>query len=98
MLPILLLAGLAPMAAPAQAAPDGTVYPPRPPVSGREECPRAEPRLARQPRQVRPQRLIELPPGRLELTVLREVDGCPIPAVLREGLGAASNPEGRPNR
>ena len=36
---------------------------------------------------VRPQRLDELPPGRLELTVLREVDGCPQPAVIRENIG-----------
>ena len=32
-------------------------------------------------------RLDELPPGRLELTVYREVGGCPIPAVLQEGIG-----------
>ena len=31
-------------------------------------------------------RLDQLPPGRLELTVQREVDGCPIPAILREGI------------
>ena len=46
-------------------------------------------------RTVRPRTLDELPPGRLELTVLREVDGCPIPVVLREGLGAAPAPERR---
>ncbi len=44
---------------------------------------------------LRPRRLDELPPGRLELTVLREFDGCPIPAVVREGLGAAGDPDGR---
>jgi hypothetical protein len=48
-----------------------------------EELPRA-----------RARRLDELPPGRLELTVLREFDGCPIPAVLREGLGGRVVPEG----
>ena len=31
----------------------------------------------------------ELPPARLEHTVLREFDGCPIPAVVREGIGAS---------
>ena len=36
---------------------------------------------------VRPQRLDELPPGRLELTVMRVVDGCPQPAVIRENIG-----------
>ena len=38
---------------------------------------------------VRPQRLDELPPGRLELTVMRVVDGCPQPAVIRENIGPA---------
>ena len=37
-------------------------------------------------------RLDELPPGRLELSVLRQVNGCPIPAVVREGIGG--NPNG----
>ena len=36
---------------------------------------------------VTPQRLDELPPGRLELTVMRMVDGCPQPAVIRENIG-----------
>jgi hypothetical protein len=35
-----------------------------------------------------PQRLDQLPPGNLTLTVLREVDGCPQPATVREGYGA----------
>jgi len=38
---------------------------------------------------VAPQRLDELPPGRLELTVMRMVDGCPQPAVIRENIGPA---------
>jgi hypothetical protein len=33
-----------------------------------------------------------MPPGRLELAVLREVDGCPIPAVVRESWS------GKPSR
>ncbi len=39
------------------------------------------------PIDARSQRLDQLPPGRLELTVMREIDRCPIPAVLREGIG-----------
>lgn len=35
----------------------------------------------------RARRLDQLPPGRLELSVMREIDRCPIPAVLREGIG-----------
>jgi hypothetical protein len=42
---------------------------------------------ARPERNLRPQRLDELPAGNLELTVLRQVDGCAEPAILREGLG-----------
>ena len=38
-------------------------------------------------------RLDQLPPGRLELTVLREVGNCPEPVVLREGIGG--NPDSR---
>jgi hypothetical protein len=50
------------------------------------KCARADVTLAR-PADARARRLDQLPPGRLELTVLREIDRCPIPAVLREGIG-----------
>ena len=42
---------------------------------------------------VRPtaRRLDQLPPGRLELTVLRQMGSCPEPVVLREGIGG--NPD-----
>ncbi len=60
------------------------------------DCPNARTYHAEDgPARLRPRRLDELPPGRLELTVLREFDGCPIPAVMREGLGAAGDPDGR---
>ena len=53
------------------------------------DCPSARRHEAgRSPRPMRPQRLTELPPGRLELAVLREIDHCPVSAVLREGVGA----------
>ena len=62
------------------------------------KCPNATVRQAAIPERVAPQRFDQLPPGRLELTVLREFDRCPIPAVLREGIGgnpAAGEPERR---
>ena len=51
------------------------------------KCPNATVRQADEGAAPRARRLDELPPGRLELAVLREVDGCPIPAVLQEGIG-----------
>jgi hypothetical protein len=50
-------------------------------------CVDAEPRRT-QGQPLGPQRLDQLPQGRLTLTVLREVDGCPQPATIREGYGA----------
>ncbi len=41
----------------------------------------------------RARRLDELPPGRLEFAVLREVDGCVIPAMVHENIGSDSQPE-----
>ena len=59
------------------------------------ECPEARSYYAgKSPSAATARRLDQLPPGRLELTVLREVNGCPIPAVIREGMGAASDPDG----
>jgi len=72
------------LAAPAaiQAAPPNTVPPDR---AARKVCPDLGPRIATVLRKsVRPQRLDELPPGRLEHSVFRQVDGCAIPAVVRE--------------
>ena len=59
-----------------------------------DKCPNATSWFAGQSRGADARRLDQLPPGRLELTVLREVDGCPIPAVLREGI--SSWPSERP--
>ncbi len=56
--------------------------------SAQKTCPDIRPRIATVLRKnVRPQRLDRLPPGRLEHSVFRQVDGCPIPAVLRDGIG-----------
>ena len=52
------------------------------------KCPNAYPRVAEEGMGgARPRTLGELPPGRLELAVVREIDGCAIPAVVREGIG-----------
>ena len=59
-----------------------------PDSAARKICPDLGPRIAAVLRKsVRPQRLDELPPGRLEHSVFRQVDGCPIPAVVREDVG-----------
>ena len=36
----------------------------------------------------RPRRLGELPPGDLQLTVMREIEGCQEPVIVRQGFGA----------
>ena len=56
-------------------------------VGAGPKCPRATVHQATQGDVPRPRRFNELPAGRLELAVLREFDGCPIPAVLQEGIG-----------
>jgi hypothetical protein len=55
--------------------------PPVPPTRAFAAC-AAGPTLAqRTPRAERPQKLGELPPGRMYHAVVRSVDGCPIPAM-----------------
>ena len=51
------------------------------------KCPEATLRHAEEDVPRGSRRLIELPPGRLELAVLRVFENCPIPAVVREGIG-----------
>jgi hypothetical protein len=40
-------------------------------------------------------RLGELPPGSLMLAVVREVEGCQQPVIVRQGYGAMAQPERR---
>ncbi|MFL6863550.1 MAG: hypothetical protein ACJ8DZ_11155 [Allosphingosinicella sp.] len=57
---------------------------PAPPAPSRRAFPAcaAGPTLAqRPPRAERPQKLGELPPGRIYHAVVRSVEGCPIPAM-----------------
>jgi hypothetical protein len=93
MLLTILLAALQLAQAPAAPAPVSEIPRLSPPDSRAKDCPRTTLRYAEEdvPRGAR--RLIELPPGRLELAVMREFDGCAIPAVVREGIGG--NPAGR---
>ena len=57
--------------------------------AARKDCRDTMLHMTEQPGSTRARRLDQLPPGRLELTVMRQVGGCPIPAVLREGIGGA---------
>ena len=98
MLLTLLLTALSSVAAPAPERPVTITTAPPIAVDAPKACPRAEVRMAEWPKGVRAERLIELPPGRLELTVLREFDGCPIPAVIREGIGGFEAPTPNPGR
>jgi hypothetical protein len=82
-MPILVPALLL-LAAPAQAAPPA---PAKPLSRVFADC-HAGPTLAqRAPKAERPQKLGELPPGRLYLTVVRTLDGCPIPAMSEVRVG-----------
>ena len=95
MLLTILLAALQLAQAPAAPAPEAGLRPLVRPDAGPKHCPRATLRYAEENGPSGPRRLIELPAGRLELAVMREFDGCPIPAVVREGFGG--NPV-RPDR
>lgn len=95
---LLPLAAVALIAAAPEAAetPTGAaVNPPRPISPTLKNCPDAGAYHALTPYRAVPQRLIDLPPARLELTVRRSFDGCAEPAVIREGIGAPGAPEGR---
>ena len=88
-MPIPLLFAVATLSVAAAPAAPSAGQDVRAPAESAKGCVRPRTRHAsilRKP--VRPERLIDLPPGRLELTVVREIDGCPLPAVLREGIGA----------
>jgi hypothetical protein len=70
-----------PAAAPAEAPAAMT-------AKATDECVRAGVQLAERPQvRIAPRRLDELPAGRLEHAVMRQFQGCVIPAVVREGIG-----------
>ena len=70
----------APATPPASATPQAA-------GAAKAECIRPGTRMAGRPLgRALPRRLDQLPPGRLYHTVIREVDGCVIPAVVHDGL------------
>ena len=91
-----MLAALLSAASSAAQPPAPTRVPARPPVAapsslGTVTCLRDLRRDAgSRPAATRPQRLGELPPGDLQLTVIRQVDGCYEPVIVRQGFGAVS--------
>ena len=86
-----ILLSLLQAAVPATPAPALELSPSKSALSG-SKCPQATVRQAGEGEPLRPRRLDELPAGSLELTVMREVDGCPIPAVVQEGIGSGRRP------
>ena len=84
-------------AEPAPAAHLGSaVIPPFALDEARKDCPNPATRHAEDDdRGVRARRLDELPPGRLEYAVFREVGGCAIPAVVHENIGRQGEPQNR---
>ena len=67
----------------ALAAPAVVTLPPRPAPA---RCSSAITYAARPGLPARPQKLGELPPANQYLAVLRSVDGCPEPAIVRTGI------------
>ena len=82
-----LAATLSLLAAPALAAPP----------EEKRTCGRPDVHHARRGAPVRPRNLGELPPGNLELAVYRQLEGCEVPAIVRQNIGAVSGPA-RPRR
>ena len=83
----------------ASAAPAAVVQtPPAKTTSTGELCQRSNVILA-QPRETpRSEKLGELPPGDLVLTVVREENGCQKPVIVRYGIGSNQAPAQRPRR
>jgi hypothetical protein len=90
MLLTILLSAL--QAAVATAAPPAVTSPSPAVAAASGKCPETM-HWADTDRRPGARRLDQLPPGRLELTVLRAMGNCPEPVVLREGIGG--NPDSR---
>jgi hypothetical protein len=94
------LAFLAFASAGAPAAPSASVPQPAAPsasvprdgeirLTAPDHCRSDEPRIANAPGRVGAERLDRLPPGRLDLAVMRQVNGCPEPVTVAENYGVA---------
>jgi hypothetical protein len=86
LVPALLLC-TAPVSAASPAKPQPHLQPLRAPAYAFSGC-RTGPTLAQTaPKADRPQKLGELPPGKLYLSVVRTLDGCPVPAMSQTRIG-----------
>ena len=61
------------------------------------ECTDVRVRHAEETKNIRGQRLGELPPGDLILAVDREIDGCRKPVIVRYGIGSGAQLEAQPH-
>jgi hypothetical protein len=89
MLLTILLAALQALPSPTAATTPSDFRPYVRGVAASAKCQPATVRHAEGGEPLRPRRFNELPSGRLELAVFRQFDNCPIPAVVREGIGGA---------
>jgi hypothetical protein len=92
-LPLILAAlpaSAAPTEAPAVQFADPVARPPS------DTCKRPDLHQAETPKPARGQKLGELPPGDLILSVYNQVDGCMEPVIVRYGDGRAPAPAGQP--
>lgn len=79
----------------AQPASPATVHNPNKFAGARLDCMANRVQHARPGLNARFNRLGDLPPGDLMLAVVREVDGCQEPVIVRQGYGAIAAPEKR---
>lgn len=79
----------------AQPASPAPAHNPNKFAASRLDCMANDVRHATQGRQGRFNRLGELPPGDLQLAVVRQVEGCQQPVIVRQGYGAMAQPERR---
>ena len=77
--------------APAGKAPAASRNAPVAGVMDPTKCRRADVHRAEGPGTAEMKPLHELPPANLELAVVREVDGCHEPVIVRYGIGAGSD-------
>ena len=93
---VILAAALAISAGPAVARPaQAGAHNPNKFAGGRIDCMANRVHEARPGAQARFNRLGELPPGDLILGVVRQVEGCQEPVIVRQGYGAAARAEPR---
>jgi hypothetical protein len=73
---------------------------PPPTAAARGRCPSDPLLFADRDRggQAQPRKLGELPPGRLYLSVDRQIDGCRQPVIVRYGIGAVQAPPPAPRK